>query len=304
MKTISIVNYKGGVGKTTLVANLASELAYRGKNILVLDFDPQASLTFSFIKVDEWQEKYEKEMTIKTWFYKFLDEDLDLNLDDLIISPKKINRQVSGKIDLICSHLGLIDIDLELAARLGGSTSRYFRKNYLRVYTHLKKGLMKLDNNKYDFILIDCPPNFNIVTRNAIVASDAYLVPAKPDYLSTLGITELEKHISTLIEDYNTYAKSDDSKWNKISPRLLGIVFTMVTFYGGIPVRALREFIAQVGRENIPIFENYIRENKTAFADALDFGVPVVIKTLSGNTYKNIQVELEKLTTEFLEKVS
>ena len=163
---------------------------------------------------------------------------------------------------------------------------------------------MKLDNNKYDFILIDFPPNFNIVTRNAIVASDAYLVPAKPDYLSTLGITELEKHISTLIEDYNTYAKSDDSKWNKISPRLLGIVFTMVTFYGGIPVRALREFIAQVGRENIPIFENYIRENKTAFADALDFGVPVVIKTLSGNTYKNIQVELEKLTTEFLEKVS
>ena len=126
------------------------------------------------------------------------------------------------------------------------------------------------------------PPNFNIVTRNAIVASDVYLVPAKPDYLSTLGITELEKHISTLIEDYNSYVKSDDSKWNKISPRLLGIVFTMVTFYGGIPVRALREFIAQVGRENIPIFKNYIRENKTAFADALDFGVPVVIKTLSG----------------------
>lgn len=56
MKVISIINYKGGVGKTTLTANLAGELAYRGKKVLMIDLDPQASLTFSFIKPEEWKE--------------------------------------------------------------------------------------------------------------------------------------------------------------------------------------------------------------------------------------------------------
>ena len=56
MKVISIINYKGGVGKTTLTANLAGELAYRGKKVLMIDLDPQASLTFSFIKPEEWRE--------------------------------------------------------------------------------------------------------------------------------------------------------------------------------------------------------------------------------------------------------
>src|SRR6266545_708510 len=71
MKVVSVINYKGGVGKTSLTANLGAELAYRGKRVLLIDLDAQASLTFSFIPPDEWSSKYEANYTIKTWFDSF-----------------------------------------------------------------------------------------------------------------------------------------------------------------------------------------------------------------------------------------
>src|SRR5215475_9702973 len=59
MKTIAVINYKGGVGKTTITANVAAEMAFRGKRVLAIDLDPQANLTFSFFSVDEWRRNFE-----------------------------------------------------------------------------------------------------------------------------------------------------------------------------------------------------------------------------------------------------
>ena len=107
MVIISVINYKGGVGKTTVTANLAAELAHRGKKILTIDLDPQASLTFSFITVDDWRTNYEKAKTIKNWYDAFIDKDTELNLNNLIAHPKRANSG-KGNLDLICSHLALI----------------------------------------------------------------------------------------------------------------------------------------------------------------------------------------------------
>ena len=68
MKIVSVINYKGGVGKTSLTANLGAELAWRRRRVLLIDLDAQASLTFSFIKPDEWEQHYEAKNTIKAWF--------------------------------------------------------------------------------------------------------------------------------------------------------------------------------------------------------------------------------------------
>lgn len=69
MKVVSIINYKGGVGKTSLTANLGAELAWRGKNVLLIDLDAQASLTFSFIKPEDWIKSFEADQrkTRRTW---------------------------------------------------------------------------------------------------------------------------------------------------------------------------------------------------------------------------------------------
>jgi chromosome partitioning protein len=65
VKIVSVINYKGGVGKTSLTANLAAQLAWMGRKVLVLDFDPQTSLTFSFIKGDDWEKSFASRMLLK-----------------------------------------------------------------------------------------------------------------------------------------------------------------------------------------------------------------------------------------------
>ncbi|SDF46779.1 chromosome partitioning protein [Methanolobus vulcani] len=310
MKTVSVINYKGGVGKTTLVANIAANLATEGYKVLCIDLDPQTNLTFSFITVDNWQKKYQKSKTIKKWYDAFLDDESDFNISDLIITPERVNKDITGtgKVDLICSHLGLINIDLELATKLGGASPRQSRKNYLRVYSRLKNGLNNMEESPYDFVLIDCPPNFNIVTRNALVASDAYMIPAKPDYLSTLGIDQLQKHVDELIKDYNMYVSdtvegSDEDEWDLLGPEMIGVVFTMLFIRSNAPISAQQAFINQVKRLSIPTFDTMIRENKTIYADAPQYGVPVVTQSVSGKTYIDVKSELKNLTNEFLSKM-
>ncbi|HHW61057.1 MAG TPA: AAA family ATPase [Syntrophomonadaceae bacterium] len=105
MSVVSVINYKGGVGKTTVTANVAAEMAYRGYDVLVIDLDPQANLTFSFYTADDWQ-RFQDERTIKYWFDDFINRKELGELSDLIISPGRINNMTRGCMDIICSHLG------------------------------------------------------------------------------------------------------------------------------------------------------------------------------------------------------
>lgn len=306
----SVINYKGGVGKTTVTANLAAELAYQGMKVLVIDLDPQTNLTFSFIRVEEWKRDFQ-ERTIKKWYDAFIDSDLELNLNDLIIRPHRVNERLrdlnsSGSIDLISSHLGLINVDLELSAKLWGGSERANRRNFLFVYSRLKAGINQLEHQNYDHIFIDCPPNFNIVTKTAIVSSDTLLVPARPDFLSTIGIEQLQNHVKELVSDYNNKSEYDDliNEFGQIDPLLEGIIFTMVELRNNEPISALKQYIQQVNDFDIPTFETIIRENKTLYADAPEAGIPVVLQRVSGETYLRIQKELKELTKELQMRIS
>lgn len=301
MSVVSVINYKGGVGKTTVTANISAELAYRGYDVLAIDLDPQANLTFSFITVDEWQ-RFQEQKTIKYWFDGFIDREELGALNDLVISPPRINELTDGCLDIVCSHLGLINVDLELAVMLGGATPRQTRNNFIKVYSLLSRGLENIKGD-YDIVLIDCPPNFNIVTKNALVASDYYLVPAKPDFLSTLGVSQLNRHIDELTNDYNVYARQYDDGVEPVNPNLMGIIFTMVGIRNNNIYSAQQQYVAQVTRTGLPIFDTFVRENKTVYANAPEYGVPVVLGAVSGETYHNIREELEELTDEIIGKV-
>lgn len=119
MRIVSVINYKGGVGKTTLTANIGAELAFRGKKVLLIDLDPQASLTFSLVRPEYWQQNLESEKTIKRWYESF-DSSSPLSLSSLVTRAPRIRDFGNGGIlRFIPSHLGLINVDLELATELG-----------------------------------------------------------------------------------------------------------------------------------------------------------------------------------------
>jgi chromosome partitioning protein len=302
MDIVAVINYKGGVGKTTVASNLAAELAFRGKKVLLIDTDAQASLTFSFVKPDEWDTQFKETKTIKSWFDAISKGTEPQDLTNFVITPPNANGALppkGGRIDLICSHLGLINVDLELATLLGGANMTQAKHNYIKVHGKLRAAIAKLsDTSDYDIVLIDCPPNFNIVTKNAIIASEKILVPAKPDYLSTLGIDYLHRSVNDLVREFNEYAELDQ-KIEKIEPEILGVVFTMIQITSGQPIAAQRQFISQTRRLGVKTFNNFFRENKTIFADAPQNLQPVVLNRYSPGTHSEVVKEIEAFVTEF-----
>lgn len=274
--------------------------------MLLIDTDAQASLTFSFVTPDKWDTDYKASRTIKSWFDAISQGKEPAPLTDFVISPPNVNhflksRNTGGRIDLICSHLGLINVDLELATLLGGVNLQQAKRNYIKVHGKLREAIASLaDSTDYDIVLMDCPPNFNIVTKNAIVASEKILIPAKPDYLSTLGIDYLHRSVNELVKEFNEYAEMDgETKTETISPKILGVIFTMIQITSGQPISAQRQFISQTKRLGVSTFKTYFRENKTIFADAPQNLMPVVLKQYSNSTHSDVVSEIETFVDEF-----
>jgi len=305
MHVISVMNYKGGVGKTTITANLGAELARRGRQVLLIDIDPQANLTFSFIRPEEWAMTYAESKTLKNWFQSFEEDQQPISLKDIVFTPPKATKRLKalgsqGQLDLISSHLELINIDLDLAVKLGGASLRDSQKNFLNIHGRLAKGIKQIEKEGYEFVLIDCPPNFNIVTKTAIVASDYLLIPAKPDYLSTIGIDYLIRSYKNLVSDYNDYATFRESKaYAPISPLILGVIFNMIQVYAGKPILVLRQYMEQTKKLNIPVFQTYLRESKNIFSDMPAFGLPVILRNGDSEIHNAVVEEIENFVNEF-----
>jgi chromosome partitioning protein len=293
-RVVSVINYKGGVGKTTLTANIGAELANRGRRVLLIDLDPQASLTFCFYAAEEWDE----ERTILQWIGPLLVGQEPEPLSRFLVTPPRVNDVVKangGRLDLIASHLQLIDADQDLAAELGGSRAQVRSPNFLRVHRMLADALAGEAFADYEVILIDCPPNFGMMTRAGVVASDWILVPARPDYLSTLGIGYLRGRLSELIDDYNRAVELHGAVVPDISPEILGVVVTMIQYAGSQPINIHRLKIRSLEELEVTVFEQNLRQSNTLFGEG-DGALPVVLAPV-GNSI--VQYELQQLTSEF-----
>lgn len=303
MRVVAVMNYKGGVGKTTLTANLGAIAASRGMRVLLLDLDPQTNLTFSFFSIDDWHAGLKDKRTIKLW-YDSETPGRDVSLADLVVTPERVNRAIrstTGQLDLVSSHLGLIDIDLQLAARLGGTTTfDESKRRFLDLHGCLRRALEDNRFHEYDLVLIDCAPNFGLVTKTAIVASEQILVPAKADYLSTLGLDYLVGNCGELVEQFNDFANHKRVAGDPlpIDPGFLGVVFTMVQIYAQQVTFAQHTYIEEVRlNSQVPVMASKVRNSPRHFGDAAESGVPAMLRTSARDEVVN---EFDQLADEFL----
>ncbi len=176
---ISVINQKGGVGKTTTVVNLASALAQIGKKILVIDLDPQGNATTGLGKSNN---------------------DEANNVYNLLIGKisleKAIQKSNIGNLDLICSNVNLSGLEVETASE----PNRAF---ILKEILDKNNGIL----SEYENIFIDCPPSLSLLTIMSLVGAKELLVPLQAEFFALEGITQLVKTIERIKKNLNPNLK-------------------------------------------------------------------------------------------------
>lgn len=165
-KVISLVNQKGGVGKTTTSINLAASLGKLGKKSLLVDLDPQGNCTTG-LGVNKGNIKYS--------IYDVLNGTVE--------AKKAIVKTGFTLLSIIPATINLAGLYIELLEK--GYQNAAFKKN-----EQLRNALEPIKDN-YDFIIIDCPPSLGLLTTNALVASDSVIIPVQCEFFALEGITQL-----------------------------------------------------------------------------------------------------------------
>ena len=171
-RIIAVANQKGGVGKTTTSINLSASLAELGKKVLTIDMDPQGNTT-SGLGIDKNQ--------VENTVYELLLE--EVSIDECIYTS------VMEGLDVIASNINLSGAEVELIS--------------IENKEFLLKERISLLRDKYDYIVIDCPPSLNLLTINAMTTSDTVLVPIQCEYYALEGLSQLIHTIDLIKERLN-----------------------------------------------------------------------------------------------------
>ena len=277
---------KGGVGKTTTTVNLATSLAKDcGMRVLVVDLDTQINATLSLMPPLHFAKVKKENRTLKQLINQAVQPDAESNIPIQNIIQHNICK-VTG-FDLLPGDIELYN-DFLLAALLYSQSNRTrqeFEKNWHNFEDSLIQSILQPVINNYNFILIDFPPGDYLLTRSGMIASDFYLIPAKPDPLSVVGMGILEGHIKKLRESDRT------------TITLIGIVFTSLGHATNMAQKIKNRVVAEFGEDKV--FDTEIPFG-VAIAKAVDEFQPVVLSEPNSAGAK----AFTELTKEFLQKLS
>ena len=247
-RIIAVANQKGGVGKTTTTINLSACLAEQGQKVLVIDVDPQGNTT-SGLGIDKNNTEntvYELmlgEASIEDCIYKSV-------MDDLDVIPSNVN--------LAGAEIDLIDID---------------DREYI-----LKKIVNSL-KEKYDFILLDCPPSLSMLTVNAMTAANTVLVPIQCEYYALEGLSQLIRTINLVKQKLNPELEIE------------GVVFTMYDARTNLSLQVVENVKANLKQT---VYKTIIPRN-IRLAEAPSHGLPINLydsKSAGAESYRLLAEEV------------
>lgn len=254
-KVIAISNQKGGVGKTTTTVNLGIGLARQGKKVLVIDADPQGSLTASlgYVEPDEIG------ITLATMMTAVINGE-EIDLIDGILHHKE-------NVDLLPSNIELSALEV----MMGNVMSREL----------IMKDYIEAVRNKYDYILIDCMPSLGMMTINALVAADSVLIPVQAAYLPVKGLQQLIRTIAMVKKRLNRKLVFE------------GILLTMVDFRTNY-ARDVAGKVRESYGDKIEIFDTVIPMSVKA-AETSAEGVSIFSHCLNGKVAKAYEAITEEV---------
>ncbi len=248
-RIIAVANQKGGVGKTTTAINLASALVETGLKVLIVDLDPQGNASTGLGIEDRAATTYE------------------LLVDDLPINDVIQETEIRG-LSIIPATVDLSSADIELISN---------EKRSFLLHDALRQTAM--DKYGWDYILIDCPPSLNLLTVNAMVASDAVLVPLQSEFYALEGLSQLMLTIREVRQTANP------------NLRIEGVVLTMYDKRNN-----LSQQVEKDARDNLGelVFETKIPRN-VRVSEAPSYAVPVLsydTNSMGAVAYRELAAEL------------
>lgn len=247
-RTIAIANQKGGVGKTTTAINLSACLAEAGQKVLTIDFDPQGNATSGL--------GFEKGYMDKSVYDLLMGE---IGIEECII------KDVQENLDVLPSDINLSGAEIELLDEPDNNEL-------------LKKELDQV-KNLYDYIIIDCPPSLNLLTINALTASDTVLVPIQCEYYALEGLTQILQTIDLVKKKMNPDLE------------LEGVVFTMYDARTNLSLEVVENVKSHLNRT---IYKTIIPRN-VRLAEAPSHGMPINLydtRSSGAESYRMLAAEV------------
>lgn len=250
-RIIAIANQKGGVGKTTTSINLAAALAEKGKKVLVVDTDPQGNTTSGF-GLDRGQ--------IENTVYQLMIG--ECKVEDAII--KDVLEDIKG-LDIIPANVDLAAVEVEL---MDVEQKEFILKNALNEV-----------KDKYDFIIIDCPPSLSQLTVNSMTTASTVLVPIQCEYYALEGLSQLIYTVNLVKERLNPELEME------------GVVFTMFDSRTNLSAQVVENV-----KENIDehVYKTIIPRN-IRLAEAPSYGLPISLyepKSAGAEAYRLLAQEV------------